>query len=163
MSQTEYESLFDARKKVGDSLYPWPDEADDPKARSLSEAARKQMQEDVKTVLGEERAKEYEWSRSWDYQQLFGMARAASLPADSARKVYSFKDAAETKAKEIRAIQDFSREQQQEALAAVRKETEAAIAATLGDKLYNSYKLDAYWLNSISYTPPPRPTATKQP
>ena len=161
LTQAQYEALFAARNKVGDAIFLWSDLAGDPKARERSEQAKKQLAEEVNAALGPEMAKEFEWSRNGDYQQLFRMAKAENLAPDTARKVYGYKEQAEAKAKEVRAMTDLSREQQQQTLTALRTETENAMKATLGDKVYNRYKSDAYWLNSISS--PPRVAPPKQP
>lgn len=165
LTQAQYEALFAVRSKVGDAIFFWSDMAEDPKARERTEQAKKQLQDDIKATLGEELAKEWELGRNFDYQQLFRLAKTENLPADTARKVYGYKEQAEAKAKEVRTMTDLSREQQQQTLAALRTETENAMKATLGDKLYNTYKSRAYWLNSISYTPPvrPSPTVSRQP
>jgi|GEM_PF-819566 len=166
LTQSQYEALFAARKTAGDGIYLWGDMSNDPEARARVERAKKQLEADVKTALGPDLAKEYELSRNYDYQQLFRLAKAENLPTDTARKVYDYKEQAEAKAREVRAQRDLPREQQQQTLAALRAETEAAMKATLGDALYDRYKPRASWLNSISYTPT-RPTAsvpaTKQP
>lgn len=163
LTQAQYEALFAVRSKVGDAINFWGDQADDPKARERSEQAKKQLQEGIKATLGEELAREWELSRNFDYKQLFSMAKAENLPADTAKKVYGYKEQAEAKAKEVRAMTDLSREQQQQTLTALRTETENAMKATLGDTLYNRYKSRAYWLNSISYTPTVRTVVPKQP
>ncbi|KAF0180841.1 MAG: hypothetical protein FD161_559 [Limisphaerales bacterium] len=165
LTQAQYEALFAVRSKVGDAIFFWSDMTEDPKARERTEQAKQQLQNDIKATLGEELAKEWELGRNFDYQQLFRLAKTENLPADTARKVYGYKEQAEAKAKEVRTMTDLSREQQQQTLAALRTETENAMKATLGDKLYNTYKSRAYWLNSISYTPPvrPSPTVSRQP
>lgn len=164
LTQAQYETLFAVRSKASDSIYLWGDQTDDPKARERSEQAQKQLKEDVKAALGPELAREFELSRDHDYRQLFQMAKAENLPADTAKKVYGFKELAEAKAKEVRAQRDLPREQQQQTLAALRTETEAAMKATLGDALFDRYKSRAYWLNSISYTPSrPAVAVPKQP
>lgn len=163
LTQAQYEALFAVRSKVGDSIFNWSDQADDPKSGERAKQAGLQLRADITATLGEDLAKEWELSRNSDYKQLFSMAKAENLPADTAKKVYGYKEQAETKAKEVRAMTDLSREQQQQTLTALRTETENAMKATLGDKLYNSYKSRAYWLNSISYTPTVRTVVPKQP
>lgn len=165
LTQAQYEALFAVRSKVGDAIFFWSDMTEDPKARERTEQAKQQLQNDIKATLGEDLAKEWELGRNYDYQQLFRMAKTENLPADTARKVYGYKEQAEAKAKEVRAMTDLSREQQQQTLTALRTETENAMKATLGDKLYNNYKSRAYWLNSISYTPTvrPSPAVSRQP
>ncbi|MBI5801144.1 MAG: hypothetical protein HZA92_10560 [Verrucomicrobia bacterium] len=163
LTQAQYETLFALRSKVGDAMYLYGDQSEDPKARERSEQAKKQLQAEIKATLGDDLGKEWELSRTPFYSELFRLAKAENLPADTARKVFGYKEQAEAKAKEVRAMTDLSREQQQQTLAALRTETENAMKTTLGDKVFNSYKSRAYWLNSISYTPPVRPVAPKQP
>lgn len=162
LTQTQYETLFDLRKKLGDNLYVFGDQANDPQARERSEQAKKEFLADLRSSLGEDVAKEWELSRTPGYSDLFRMAKAENLPADTARKVFGFKELAEAKAREFRANRDLPREQQQQLLAALRTETESAMKATLGDQLYDRYKPRAFWLNSISYTPV-RSTTARQP
>lgn len=153
LTQAQYEALFAIRSKVGDAIFNWSDQADDPKSGERAKQAGLQLRADIKATLGEDLAKEWELATNYDYKQLFSMAKAENLPADTAKKVYGYKEQAEAKAKEVRAMTELSREQQQQTLTALRTETENAMKATLGDTLYNRYKSRAYWLNSISYTP----------
>lgn len=164
LTQSQYETLFEARKKAGDAIYYWGDQTNDPQARERSEQAKRQLVADIKASLGDDVAKEWELSRTPFYSELFRMAKAENLPADTARKVFGYKEQAEAMAKEVRAQRDLPRDLQQQKLAALRTETENAMKATLGDALYDRYKPRAYWLNNISYTPtrPAAPVA-KQP
>lgn len=162
LTQPQYETLFSLRKQAGDSLYLWGDQANDSEARERSEQAKRQLVADIKASLGDDVAKEWELSRTPFYSELFRMAKAENLPADTARKVFGYKEQAEAMAKQVRAMTDLPREQQQQKLAALRTETENAMKAVLGEQLYDRYKPRAYWLNSISYTPV-RPVAPKQP
>jgi hypothetical protein len=60
------------------------------------------------------------------------------------------KDEADKAARVIRASKDLTGPQRTEALAAIRAEAERAITQELGERNFNAYRRNAYWLRNIA-------------
>src|SRR5690606_5587258 len=73
ITRSEYEAIFDIRKKYGDSIYSYAelDEAE----RKQASANRKSMNEELAAALGAETYKQYERSQDYHYQQLKSLAK----------------------------------------------------------------------------------------
>ncbi len=157
ITRSEYETLFDLRKKYGDSIYNYGD-IETAEARQQVEANKKALNEELTAALGADKLKEYERSQDYQYQQLQRIAKKNELPADTAGKVYDYKSIAEDGAKALRNNKDLPAEQRQAALAELRTETENTLKQTLGEKGYKSYlKNGGWWINNIAPQKSPAP------
>jgi hypothetical protein len=156
LTREQYEALFDTRTKYGDSIYNYGDANNDEAARKQIEQNKKDMMAELATTLGADKAAELERAQDYQYQQLKSLAKRNDLPADTATKVYDFKQAAESAAADLKANTDLTPEQQQAALAQIRTETEVSVKAALGDKLFKRYQSNGgWWINQLA--PMPRP------
>ena len=150
VNRTEYETIFDIRKKYGDSIYNYGD-LEGAEAQKQAEENKKAMYQELTAALGTDKFKEYERSQDYYYQQLQHLAKRNDLPPDTAGKVYDYKSIAEDGAKALRNNKDLSAEQRQTALANLRAETENTLEQTLGEKGYKSYvKNGGWWINNIA-------------
>ena len=68
------------------------------------------------------------------------LAKRNDLPADTAPKIYDFKQAAGKAVEARKANQDLTTEARQAALTQIRTETEQSIQAALGDKIFKRYQ-----------------------
>ena len=152
LTREQYETLFDIRKKFGDSIYNYADSVENP--QEGSERAAKNMaalQAELTTALGPDTAKEIIRGRDYGYQQLNRLAQRNDLPADTVKKVYDFKDTAEASVKLIQADKNLTNEQLQEAFTRIRDETQSAVREALGGAAYTNYiRQGGYWINSIA-------------
>lgn len=156
-SEKEYLALYDIRKEFGDSVYNYGD-IETKEDRDKVTAAQKAQSEAIAAALGPERAKEYERGKDYSFQQLARLADRMDLPADSAKKVYDYKEVAENAVKDLRANKDLTNEQRQQALAKVREETEAAIKETIGQEGLKRYRNSGgWWINNLAPAPRPAP------
>jgi len=157
VTRDQYEAVFDIRKKYGDSIYNYGD-IETKEAREQVEANQKAMKAELATALGPVMAKEYERSQDYSYQQLTRLAQRTDLPADTATKVFDYKEVAEQSVKKLQGDATLTTEQRQAALQQIRVETETTVKTTLGEKNYKRYLREGgWWLNNIAPSPPPKP------
>jgi hypothetical protein len=160
VNREQYEAIFDIRKKYGDSIYNYGD-LEGKEARQKVEDNQKAMKAELATALGPSLVKEYERSQDYSYQQLVRLAQRNDLPADTAGKVYDYKQAAENSVKQLREDKNLTNEQRQELQQKIRAETEQTLKQTLGEKNYKRYLNDGgWWINNIAPSPP-RATAQR--
>jgi hypothetical protein len=152
----QYEKLFDIRSKYGDSIYNFVDTGNDADAVKQIEQNKKDLQSEIATTLGADKAQELERAQDYNYQQLNSLANHYDLPADTATKVYDFKGAAEKAMQDLSANTDLTPDQQQAARAQIQTETEQAVKTALGsDKIYKRYMNNGgWWLNNLAPPPP---------
>ena len=93
LTEEEYVRLFDVWKKYGDSTYNYS--GLEPEEQKAAQLAKEQMKADLRTSLGDTRAREYERSQDFNYRELVKLAEDNGLPAGTAGKIYDAKIAAE--------------------------------------------------------------------
>ena len=117
-----------------------------------SESGRrgKEVENPLKTALGESRYKEYMLAQDWEYKNLVRLSERQGLGKEAAVKVFDMKKEAEDVVRKIRSDQTLTQDQQKERLKAIRAETEKAVTETIGEKGFKSYKRNAWWIRNIS-------------
>ena len=154
LTREQYEALFDLHKKYGDSVYNYGDANNDEAARGKIEQNQKDLKAEVAAALGEQKFAELDRAQDYQFQQLKGLAKRNDLPADTAPKIYDFKQAAEKAVEALKANQDLTAEARQLALTQIRTETEQSIQAALGDKLFKRYQGNGgWWINQLGPAP----------
>ncbi len=127
--------------------------------------AQSQLNEQIKTALGDERYAEYERAQDFGYQQLTRITKQADLDTAVATQVYDMQKIAQDKANQIRGNQDLPPDQRRAALQAVRAETERSIQQTMGDQGWDLYNRpqNTIWLRVIAPDAAPAPVAKTNP
>lgn len=130
--------------------------------KAKQDAAKKALDADIKTQLGDARYADYKRGEDYAYQAMYRAADREGLGKEAAVKAYDMKKAAEDQAKQIRADKNLSADQRTAALRAVRDETERSVKGVLGEKGFSSYERNngTFWLKGIA---PDAPAPTKQP
>ena len=159
-NEQEFRSIFKAKKQFDDEfgLAGMSGAAGGDKAeREKRDAAKKEMDAQIKAILGDARYADYERSQDYAFQGIYRVTEKNNLGKDAAIKVYDMKKAAEDEAKKLRSNTSLTGEQRNAALQGIRAETENSIKTVFGDKAYQSYQNQpgAYWLKSISPDPKP--------
>jgi hypothetical protein len=151
ISREQYEALFDIRKRYGDSIYNYGDANNDEAARKQIEQNQKDMKAEVAAALGDQKFAELDRAQDYNYQQLKSLAKRNNLPADTANKVYDFKQAAEKAVADLNANTDLPADQRLAALQQIRSETEKSVLDALGKTNFNRYlKNGGWWMNQLS-------------
>ena len=148
-SQTEFDKIFDIRKKLEDEFGMMGMGAMSQEEKDKYKQAQNDAKEQVKALLGEERYADYERAQDWNYQAIYKTTERYGLSKDVAVKVYDMKKAAEDAAKKIRKDTSLTKEQRDAALRDIRNQTELAIGGAMGEKAWNSYQDSANWLDRI--------------
>jgi hypothetical protein len=136
-SEQEYLTVYNLQKEF---RAKWSEEApQDAQQHAEWEAARAEMQAQLKEKLGEARYLEYQRAQDPDFRELAVAAARYQVPARVAAEIYEYKQVV----LEHRALVDGNRSltaaQQQAALEALAAETDQTVRAALGDKAYNQY------------------------
>ena len=132
--------------------------------KAKCDAAKKDLDESIKSQLGDQRYAEFKRGEDFAYQAMYRVADREGLGKEAAVKVYDMKQAAESQAAQLRNDKQLSADQRATALRAIRQETEKSVKAVLGEKGFTSLERNngAYWLQSLA-PDAPAPTALKQP
>ncbi len=128
------------------------------------DAAKKALDESIKTQLGDARYTEYKRGEDFAFQAMYRVADREGLGKEAAVKVYDMKQAAEAQVKQLREDKALTGERRTAALRAVREETEKSVKAVLGEKGMTSLERNngAWWLRNLA-PDAPTPTAKPQP
>ena len=154
-NEQEFRDIFKAKKKFDDEFGIYGMASQDKAEKEKYNAAKKELDAQMKQTLGDTRYADYERAQDWAYQAIYRVAERNSLPKDSAVKVYDMKKAAEDQAKTLRQDTTLSSEARTAALQGIRTETEASIRTVFGEKAWTSYQSQrgASWLKNISPDP----------
>ena len=125
--------------------------------KEKQKAAEKALDDAIKQQFGDVRYEEYKRSQDYAFQAIYRVTERENLGKDSAIKVYDMKKVAEDQAKALRADKALDSAARMAALQGIRAETEKAMLGVLGEKGFDTYQNQAYWLKSIS--PDPKPAA----
>lgn len=159
--EKEFLEVFKLRKAFDDEFNPIArmDETED--QRKQREAAEKQLKEQLKATLGEQRYKDYELSQDWQFQQTLRTLKRADLGVTEAKQVHEMKKLAEEQAGKLRRDESLSADERNAALAAIQVETERALQKTLGEKGWEQYNRgnNTAWLKNMVPKPPQPPAA----
>lgn len=156
-TEQEFRQIFALRKKFDDEFNPRAAATMDTAERERMNAARKEMEQQLKNLLGEARYADYERSQDWAYQSIYRTAERQGLGKDAAVKVYEMKKLAEEQARKLQQDPSLAPEQRQRALESIRAETENAIRAVFGEKGFEAYRRQpgAGWLRNLASAPAP--------
>lgn len=154
-NEQEFRDLFKFKKAYEDEFGLAGMGTATKEEKAKADAAKKELDAQIKTLLGEARYAEYERSQDWTYQNLYRVAERNGLTKDDTVKVYDMKKVAESQAGKIRSDKSLSADQRAAALAGIRSETENSMRTVMGEKAYNTYvnQQSTYWLKGISPDP----------
>jgi hypothetical protein len=149
-SEQEFRDLFKARKQFEDE-YGMPGmQSNTPEDRQKREAAQKELDASIKSILGEDRFREYKYDQDWSRSSLKDVAKEHNVPKEQAFKVFDIKTLAQEQAAAIRKDTSLTPEQRQAALEAIQKETINAVNQTLGTAAGQAYYDKGAWLKNLA-------------
>jgi hypothetical protein len=159
-TEQEFLELFQKRKAYDDEFGVAGMGAANLKgeAKEKQLAAEKQLNDAIKAELGDERYQEYKRAQDYAFQAMYRVTERENLGKDVAVKAYEMKQAAEDAARKLRSDSSLTPQQRTAALAGIRAETEKGMRTVFGEKGYESYESQAWWLKGIS--PDPKPEST---
>jgi hypothetical protein len=162
LTEEEYGAIFDTRKKYGDSIHNYGDRESREEQEAIK-AAKDGLLADLRLALGDDRAREYERSQDYQYQELHRLAKRNELPVATAAQVFDFKGAAEASLKQLREDKSLTAQQRLAAQQAIYDETLNSVKAALGEKAFKSYESSSgWWLRNLKPRPPTPTKTTKK-
>ena len=150
-SVEEFRQIFRIKKAREDDLAMNNYDPDDKALNERRQKAQAESDKQVKEFLGEDRYKEYERAKAWEYKELLRLTERQGLPKESAVAVFDMKKAVEEQAGKVRNDKSLTPEQRNEALKAMKVETEKAVAETLGETVFKKYKdRHGWWISNLA-------------
>jgi hypothetical protein len=144
VSEQEFRTLYQHLSAYDERFRRLSGPPTDEESRQLS-AAQKQLEEQIKGTLGEERYREFERSTDYNYQQTARLVARLDLPAAAASQVWSVQKEIQERATTLRGDQSLSEEQRNTQLAALGAEASTKITASLGARGFDAYKENGGW------------------
>jgi hypothetical protein len=102
--------------------------------------AQQQLDAMIKQALGDDRFKEYQRGKDYEYRELVRFTQQNELPMQSAATVYEMQRAAQAATAQIRANANLSPEQQQQALAEISTQARAALLKVMDEQALKNYE-----------------------
>src|SRR5688572_3138999 len=149
-NEQEFRDIFKARKKFDDEFGVMGSAATKPEERERREAAQKELDDNVKSILGEDRFREYKYDQELSRSSLNDIVKEHNVPKQQALKVFDLKAAAQEQAAAIRKDQNLTPEQRRAALDAIQQETRNAVNGVLGSTAGEAYFTKGSWLKNLS-------------
>ncbi|HMP81874.1 MAG TPA: hypothetical protein PKA41_04120, partial [Verrucomicrobiota bacterium] len=144
--EAEFRAIFEYKQAKEDFETAWGQEAPDNRP---SAEKQKAVEDALAAALGTDRLKEYKMMDDWAYRNLL----EAGVEKESVFKIADMKTEVEKAANMIRQDKTLTQEQRNEALKAIRKETEQAMAKLIGERRTKAYaNQGGWWLRNISHT-----------
>lgn len=151
-TEQEFRALFKAKQEVD-----WMNAAAEKRDKDW-QTRYQALNAELKTALGEDRYRQYERSKDYEYQNLLRLTEARDLPREAADKVYQLKEEAQKAASEIKRNKELTEEQRTQALQTLHLDVEKVGVETLGERNFKAYTRSSSWLRSLA-----APTSTRQP
>jgi hypothetical protein len=133
-----------------------------PLSASERAAREKLFAAQLKSLLGPSRLADYERAQDYNFRESFEFAQRDHLPEAAAVVIYNARQAAETRAAELKADASLTPPQQIEALDALRIATADKLSATLGNGFQDYLDGPGHWLQSLGPAVEP-PSSTGSP
>ena len=138
-SEQEFRDIFKMRKAFDDE-YGWNGMgAASKEDREKMKTAQTELNDKIKELLGESRYTQYQRAQDFQYQGLVKVVERNGLGRDVADKVYDIKKVSNDEISKLRGNKDLSSEKRDEAIRAIREETQRSIRELMGDKAYEAY------------------------
>ena len=147
-TEQEYLAIFPLQKSFDDKYNQQNDGYSPQPERDQNywkerQAAEKQLQQEIKSLIGEQRYADSVRLQDSDWNQLEAATRRLELPSDTPARLYSLRDTAASAVQQIADNPNLAADQKKQALAALATSTRDQIRASLGNE-----GADAYFKNN---------------
>lgn len=154
LSEQEFRDIFKLRKQFDDEFrlagYGGDSANGSREERDRRATAEQEMQSSIKSLLGEERYREYKFESDWQRSSLRDVAREYNVPKHTALRVFDIRDEARSEASRVRSDATLSTEQRQAALNGIRANTETALGEVLGANAVRAYVDKGSWIKNLN-------------
>jgi hypothetical protein len=148
-NEQEFRDIFKLRKDFENEFGMMGMQSNKPEDRAKRDAAQKELDQNVKNVLGEDRFREYKYDQDFSRSSLKEVVKEFNVPKDQAFKVFDIKTAAQEQAANIRKDQSLTSEQRQAALQAIQQETRNAVNQVIGSAAGDKYFDTGSWMKGL--------------
>jgi hypothetical protein len=148
-SEAEYRAIYQMQQAYGEKFpYNGSFGGGDYQQR---QATLEQLNNQLKTALGDTRFADYSRETSYEYQQLKRLTERDNLPADTAVRAYAMRDNVAQQSTRIFDDTALTADQKRAALQSLAQDTRAQLLATLGPTVGPAYvkTADNQWLNIV--------------
>jgi hypothetical protein len=135
----EFREIFRMRQQREDARMNVPME-NNPESMRKHHEAHLQMENEIRTMLGDQRYAEYQRSQDWQFRNLTRLTRDNGLPSDTAVKAYDINQLAMQEATKIRSQPDLSREQRDAMLRQMQADLDSTMGRLLGPDVYTRFQ-----------------------
>ena len=149
-NEQEFRDIFKLRKEFENEFGMLGMQSNKPEERAKRDSAQKDLDQNIKNVLGDDRYREYKYDQDFSRSSLKDVVKEFNVPKDQAFKVFDIKSAAQEQAANIRKDQSLTPEQRQSALQAIQQETRNAVGQVLGSAAGEAYFNKGSWLKDLS-------------
>ena len=148
-NEQEFRDIFKLRQEFENEYGMMGMQSNKPEDRAKREAAQKELDQNVKNVLGDDRFREYKYDQDFSRSSLKDVVKEFNVPKDQALKVFDIKSAAQEQAASVRKDQSLTPDQRQAALQAIQQETRIAVNQLLGSAAGDAYFDKGSWMKSL--------------
>jgi hypothetical protein len=150
-TKEEFEQIFDLKKAFDDEHGRYGMAYIDKEKREAYQAAQKDYEADLVSLLGEERYGEYKMGQDYHYKGLKKATERYGAVSGTARELYLSMQTAQSAAQEIRSNADLDQARKREMLQGIRGETEALLIESFGQEGFEKYSKESYagWLKQL--------------
>jgi hypothetical protein len=145
-TEQEYMAIFPLQKAFDDKYnqqnndpFGYNPEQRDQNYWKARQEAEKQLQEQIRGLIGEERYADSIRRQDQDWQQLEAATRRLALPADTPQKLFAVRDNVASSVQQIADNPNFTAEQKKQELASIASATRDQIRAALGEEGAQAY------------------------
>jgi hypothetical protein len=149
-TEEEFRQMFKVKKGYDDQFGPAVMKSSDPPSEKERTDAEKDVEAQLRNILGEGRYKEYRYDKDWARDNLKEVAQEFGIPKETALKVFDLKTVAQEQAQLVRDNTALSDQQRLETLRRIREETEQAVIGTLGKPAADSYLRGGGWIHQLN-------------
>lgn len=155
-TEQEFRILFQLTKQYENQLGSLSGlAATNPAVQQQREAAQQMMETQLKSMLSEERYRDYQRSQDPKFKGLYDFAQRQKLPADSATWVYDTQNKVQNQIQKLTEDANLSDTARQEQLKELQAKTESELLDKLGTNAFNRYRNTSLGQWLIQLTPNP--------
>lgn len=137
----EMREIFRARWKLDEEASALaPSDPNDPQAARKRAEARQLAENEIKSILGEQRYADYQRSRDPQFRNLARLAQETGLPSDTAIKAWDAQRLARDESNKLRSNPDFTPEQRDQLMRQMQAELDAAMTQLLGREAFDRFQ-----------------------
>ena len=147
-TESEFREIFQRQKAIDDQ-YAFADLTDE-NISAARNAEQEKIDAEIKTLLGRDRATEYETAKNTDYRDLVLLSERYELPASTSQTLLDIRQLAELEKRRLQSDKQISDEARFRAMQAVQNETQRTVRETLGERAFTEYSQSSgTWIREL--------------